>query len=192
MLDDKILDRARRLIESRFAERRKALPKEVNRVIAEVQKISGTAQCSGTYEGVHTACTREISTRAKIVFDSLLRVHKIYDSPITNMLAIDLKEEISHYIEAIVEEISKYMIQRLPMSKSDAHYFDFENIKREVIERISVKVDLYVDSLLCKPAGTGQDIAPTIFRRIWTGVKGFIKEAYRITIKSFFDSVMNK
>lgn len=43
-----------------------------------------------------------------------------------------------------------------------------------------------------KPAETEQDIPPTIFRRIWTGVKGFIKEAYRITIKSFFDSVMNK
>lgn len=43
-----------------------------------------------------------------------------------------------------------------------------------------------------KPAETKQDIPPTIFRRIWTGIKGFIKEAYRITIKSFFDSAMNK
>ncbi len=43
-----------------------------------------------------------------------------------------------------------------------------------------------------KPAETKQDITPTILRRIWTGFKGFIKEAYRITIKSFFDSVMNK
>lgn len=43
-----------------------------------------------------------------------------------------------------------------------------------------------------KPAETVQDIPPTIFRRIWTGIKGFIKEAYRITIKSFFDSAMNK
>lgn len=39
---------------------------------------------------------------------------------------------------------------------------------------------------------TESDIAPTKRQRIWTWVKGFIKEAYRITIKSFFDSVMNK
>lgn len=43
-----------------------------------------------------------------------------------------------------------------------------------------------------KSSGTGQDIAPTILQRIWTGIKGFIKEVYRITIKSFFDSAMNK
>lgn len=43
-----------------------------------------------------------------------------------------------------------------------------------------------------KPAETEQDIPPTILWRIWTGIKGFIKEAYRITIKSFFDSAMNK
>jgi len=29
-------------------------------------------------------------------------------------------------------------------------------------------------------------------RRVWTWITSFIKEAYRITIKSFFDSVMNK
>jgi len=43
-----------------------------------------------------------------------------------------------------------------------------------------------------KPAGTKPDITPDKRRRILTWVKGFLKEAYRITIKSFFDSVMNK
>ena len=42
------------------------------------------------------------------------------------------------------------------------------------------------------PTETVQDINPPKRGRIWTGLKGFIKEAYRITIKSFFDSVMDK
>ena len=42
------------------------------------------------------------------------------------------------------------------------------------------------------PTETEQDINPPKRGRIWTGLKGFIKEAYRITIKSFFDSVMDK
>ena len=45
---------------------------------------------------------------------------------------------------------------------------------------------------LQRSARTEQDIAPTKRQRIWTGIKGFVKEAYRITIKSFFDSAMNK
>jgi hypothetical protein len=42
------------------------------------------------------------------------------------------------------------------------------------------------------PAETEQDIIPPKRGRIWTWVKGFVKEAYRITMRSFFDSAMNK
>ena len=43
-----------------------------------------------------------------------------------------------------------------------------------------------------KPAETEQDITPAKWRKAWTCTKGFVKEAYRITMKSFFDSVLNK
>ena len=43
-----------------------------------------------------------------------------------------------------------------------------------------------------QPAETDLDFTPTKWRKAWTCTKGFVKEAYRITIKSFFDSVMNK
>ena len=43
-----------------------------------------------------------------------------------------------------------------------------------------------------KPAETEQDITLPKRGRIWTWVKGFVKEAYRIAMRSFFDSVMNK
>jgi hypothetical protein len=43
-----------------------------------------------------------------------------------------------------------------------------------------------------QPTETDLDFTPTKWRKAWTCTKGFVKEAYRITIKSFFDSVMNK
>jgi hypothetical protein len=42
-----------------------------------------------------------------------------------------------------------------------------------------------------KPAETGQKAA-AIRKRVWIWIKGFVKEAYRIAIRSFFDSAMNK
>lgn len=160
MLDDKILDRARRLIKVEFAKRRKALPKEVNRVIQEVQDIADTAQCSETFVRVHNVYAREVGTRIKIVFFVLRRVLKTHGSSITNTLATDLKEEVGHYIESTVEEVSENMRRRLSMSmsKSDARHFNFENTKREVKEEFDVEVDLYVDSLLCKLTDTEQEI----------------------------------
>ena len=159
MLDGKIFDRARRLIECRFAERRKALSEEVERIMGKLG-FEGCARSSGAFKLVRDACEEEIRTKAEIVWDSIQEVHKALGSSITETLATALKQEVGYHVEAIVEEISKYMIQRLPMSKSDAHYFDFENIKREVKEKFDVEVDLYVDSLLCIPAETGQKIKP--------------------------------
>lgn len=43
-----------------------------------------------------------------------------------------------------------------------------------------------------KPAETEQSTTPSKLRRIWNGFKAFIQTAYRITIRSFWDSLMNK
>jgi len=43
-----------------------------------------------------------------------------------------------------------------------------------------------------KLAETEQNIAPTKRQRIWIGLKAFIKEIYRLAMRSFFDSAMHK
>ena len=158
MLDDKILDQARRLIESRFAERGKALPKEVSRIMRKKQ-INKDLYSSHTENLVRAACEEEIRTKAKIVWDSIQEVHKAHGSSITETLRIDLKEEASRHIENAVREASELMERRLRFMKLNPHHLTLETTKREVNKRISVKVDLYVDSLLCKPAET--EINPT-------------------------------
>jgi hypothetical protein len=155
MLDGKILDRARRLIECRFAERGKILPEEVSRILRKFQ-IAGIARSSPEVKAVRDACEEEIRTKAKIVWDSIQEVHKALGSPITETLRTDLKEEASRHIENAVREASELMERRLSFMKLNPHHLTLENTKREVNKKIGVKVDLYVDSLLCKPAGTGQ------------------------------------
>lgn len=157
MLDDKILDRARRLIKSRFAERRNALPNEVLR-----RMRTHDLHSSPTWNSVRAACEEEISTKAKIVWDSIQEVHKALGSPIkeTEMLRADLKEEASQHIEIAVSEASELMKKYLSSMKPSVRLFDLGNTRHEVIERISVKIDLYVDSLLCRPAETESGIEP--------------------------------
>jgi len=43
-----------------------------------------------------------------------------------------------------------------------------------------------------KKAEAKQNTPPAIRQRIWIGLKAFIKEAYRLAMRSFFDSTMNK
>ena len=154
-IDDKILDRARRLIKSRFAERRNALPNEVLR-----RMRTHDLHSSPTWNSVRAACEEEISTKAKIVWDSIQEVHKALGSPIkeTEMLRTDLKEEASQHIEIAVSEASELMKKHLSSMKPSVRLFDLGNTRHEVIERISVKIDLYVDSLLCRQADTTHKI----------------------------------
>ena len=86
---DKIRDRARRLIGSRFAERRQTLPDEINRILQKMQ-LRGMLHSSPAIKAVRSACEQEIRTKAGIAWDSIQDIHKALGSPITMTLAADL------------------------------------------------------------------------------------------------------
>ena len=78
---------------------------------------------------------------------SLERAHQAVGSPITEALAKKLRDEAGHYVEAIVKEVSEYMIRRLPMHEPAKQIFDFEETKDDAKNRIDVELDLYFDSV---------------------------------------------
>ena len=172
--DGKILDRWGRLIEAGFAERKSALPEQVNQTLEEFAAM-GNAGSGGAYKRVRAVCDSEINKRGDIVLQSLKRVHGQLGFAITEGLAKKLKDEAGDYVEAIVREISEYMAKRRPMSKLEESFFDFEDTKREVKKRIDVELDLYFDSVgeAKNPAETGRDIAPGKGRRIRAWFKTF-------------------
>jgi hypothetical protein len=160
MLDDRILDRARRLVEAEFAKRRKFLPDKINRILRKMQ-IDGMDHSTSEIKAVRAACDEEIDTKAAIVWNSIQRAYKAGGVPITETLAADLKKEVNGYIEEIVKKVSELMAWRLSSRKMSAHLFDFESAEHEVKERMGVEVDLYVDSLEKKPAETEQKATAT-------------------------------
>jgi len=61
---------------------------------------------------------------------------------------------------------------------------------------IHVKADLAIkqkkNEAKKEPAKTGQNAALSKWRRMWNWLKAFIKESYRLAMRSFFDSAMHK
>jgi len=106
---------------------------------------------------------------------------------------IDTKEarDIAQKARNVVDEFYDWFQQRGPFTEED--WKPYMKLLRRW-ERVVARFDMCLSSgnPYEKPAEIKQDTAPTILQRIWTGIKGFIKETYRITIKSFFDSAMNK
>ncbi|MBN2594525.1 MAG: toll/interleukin-1 receptor domain-containing protein [Sedimentisphaerales bacterium] len=147
MVDDKILDRARRLIEARFEERKEILHEEINQVLRKMQIAGHLGGSSVTWKLVHRAYSQEVQAKAEIVWECIQKAHSALGSPITEMLATDLKEEVSRHIEKIVKNASEFVVQRLSFMKQYVCLVDLESTKRQVKEKLDVEVDLYVDSL---------------------------------------------
>ena len=111
----------------------------------------------------------ELGNTIKILLDQLVRKAKETDKHYKAL------SSSSHYNKDLFNPVEvKAYAESLAQKLLHLHSMAYRDLKAE------------------KPAGTKEDIAPTKWHKAWTCIKGFVKEAYRITIKSFFDSVMNK
>jgi len=149
MLDPKILDRARRLIQTEFDKRLQILPKEISRIKREMA-IKNMLPSRGTLKKIHNICAEEVAVMSKTVLDSIMRAHKAVGSPLTGTLAADIKNEANHFIGKITEEISQKMADGMhSMNKGPVRNdaFNLNDAKAIAIQETEVEVDLYVDSL---------------------------------------------
>ena len=146
MLDCKILDCARRLIEGQFTKSRRVLPDKINCILRK-KRIVGMQKSGPEHRAVRVACEQEIREKIDIVWESLQKAHKAYGSPRTKTMAIDLKQEISHHIEKIVKDASELMAKRLRLTEPNAELANLEKTQSEVKKEYDVKVDVYVASL---------------------------------------------
>ncbi len=144
-----ILDQARRLIAGQFTKRKRVLPDEINCILRK-KRIEGMANSGPEIRAVRDACEQEIQKKTDIVWDSLQKAHKAYGSPKTKTLTTDLKQEIRHHIEKIIQDASELMAKRLRLTEPtllNANLAYFEKTKSEVKQEYDGEVDIYVASL---------------------------------------------
>jgi hypothetical protein len=157
MLDPKILDRSRRLIKADFVKYQKLFLEEIGRTKRQAQ-IRHIGSSSRMIKQIHDICCNEINTRSEVVWQIFLRVHKTFGSQLTETLGLDLKEEISHYIDKITEEISEVMSH----GSREMQGLDFQSAMDNAREKIYTEIDLYVDELSLKSTIPKKDFG-TVF-----------------------------
>ena len=145
MLDSKILDRARRLIQLQFDQRRKIFQDEIAQIREKM--LSGGVRSGAFLVKIHDTCTQEVAIRAKIVLENIVRAHTAVGSPPTETLAADIKEEGSHFIEKITEEVGEKMASEMHFMKREAKHLNLSSAKHVATQELNVEADLYVDSL---------------------------------------------
>ncbi len=146
MLDSKILDRARRLIQLRFNQHKKNLPNEISH-IKQKMNVANSLHSSTTLKKIHDACAQELAIRAKIVWESIVRAREAVGSPLTETLAADIKEEVNHFIEEITKEVGEKMASAMHFMERDAQRYNLNDTRDTAIQEMNIEVDLYVDSL---------------------------------------------
>ena len=185
MLDPKIIDFAKRLIQADTKKHQRPFFDELNRKGRELQKSGNHPLESSTGRKIiRNIFTKKLENKASVVWESLQRAHKALGSQLTDTLACDLKEEATQFLSEITKELSELMIKQPGFTKDDIAKSILDSAKNDACEKINIDIDLYVNSLTNKPAETEQkeivEVKPGAFgitvnikeiaKRIWKRV----------------------
>lgn len=150
MLDRIISERIRILINVQFDERR-------NVFLLELSRLKREAAGAGSYRSGNTITklcdlhSSEISSRAIIAWQSVVRAHQIFGVPLSADLRTDLKNELHQYITQASNELKSSLInevQSLHLGDNSARAGSaIEEAINHNRRKHDIEIDLYVDSL---------------------------------------------
>lgn len=145
MLSDELINKARRLVEVGFTERRGQLPLELAAI--DSQALAAGAYHSGTrLLLIHRVLARELDIRAILAWRSIVRVHQTLDIPAAEGLATDLKQLFSEFLGSIRSELDALRTDELT-EPNLRDRFTLDEACEDSRRKHDVEIDLYVDSL---------------------------------------------
>ncbi|MBN2108787.1 MAG: hypothetical protein JW832_15280 [Deltaproteobacteria bacterium] len=145
MLTAEMKDRCTRLIEVGFAERRRQLKGEIS-LIYEKMAARGMGGSGHMISLLHALIQRELEIRGVLIWENIVRVHKVMGSPIFDASPTEFKNEFSLYISKVYEELTpvlKDMVSGAPR----CDLLNLDDKLKYIIKKHDVEIDLYVDSL---------------------------------------------
>ena len=163
MLDSKIIDFAKRLIQADTKKRQRPFLDKLSQNERELQ-LSGNSPDSSSRgkRRIRNFFTEELEDKASVVWESLQRAHKALGSQITDTLACDLKENATQFLCETKKGLLELMIKRPYFAKDDTANSTLDSAKNDACEKINIEIDLYVNSLTNKPADRKATIAAII------------------------------
>ena len=156
MLDEKVIERATRLIEVQWNERRNQVPMEISRVKGEAN-TRGVFHSSMTVLQIKDICEREIEIRSVIVWQSLVRVLRLLGGVPQQNLAEDLKHFVQQRVNEAYEELTRVLSANL-MGMMKIEQVSLTPSRDHVIAKHEIEIDLFIDS----QAGSSKEPQATV------------------------------
>ncbi len=158
MLDSKIVDFAKRLIQADTKKRQRPFFDKLSQNEQELQLRGNFPDSSSRGKRrIRIIFTEELENRASVIWESLQRAHKALGSQLTDTLACDLKKEATQFLSETKKKLLEFMIKRPYFAKDDTANSTLDSAKNDACEKIDIEIDLYVNSLTNKPAETEQE-----------------------------------
>lgn len=152
MLDPKIIDFAKRLIQADTKKRQRPFFDELNRKVSKLQKSGNHPLESSTGRKIiRKFFTKELEDIASVVWESVQRAHKALGSQLSDTLACDLKEEATLFLSETKKELLEFMMKQPGFTKDDTANSTLDSAKNDACKKIDIEIDLYVNSLTNKP-----------------------------------------
>jgi len=142
MFSEKFLERANRLIDIQFVERRKQVPLAISKVKNE-HNARGVLRSSMTDARIKEICEGEIEIRAILAWQSLVRVLQTLGIQSSDDIAVDLKEFLSAVINSSYAELTQILSQNL-MNMMTTEQVSLEEARDHVIAKHEIEIDIYV------------------------------------------------
>lgn len=161
MLDPTLQTRFEHLYKVRLTERQRLFPSELAQIDSQLNK-RGLYKSSMRLIQHKQAHERELEVRAIIAWESLVRVHRTFGSPITETLRDDLKEEINRKINDSYSELSWSLTEQVRKIQMQVPYSLVE-FRQALIDKHDIEIDLYIDSLSDKSKPQGIEPATHIY-----------------------------
>lgn len=149
MIDITLQDKCRILIDSKIAERRKIL-------VVEIRKIDNIDAIDFVSDRFYQLICSEFKTRSTIVWQGMVKAHKISGSIHKKTLKDDFKQEFYNYIREAYLELA-FKLQSLTQNTTSTTEYKLDDIQAQIIEKYSVEIDVYVDSLTIPQNYTAED-----------------------------------
>ncbi|MBI5462201.1 MAG: hypothetical protein HY941_08470 [Gammaproteobacteria bacterium] len=161
MLPPNYIEKVSRLVNVKFAERRRALPAEIE-ASARAFAASGGRGSGAYYSYVHSAIARELEIRAIQLWDAMVRVHRTLGAPLTDGLAEELIWIFDSHFRDIHLEVEDILNDRLKTAGAAIRQrLLLDQILSECRNKHYVEIELYVDSLNAAPTRQSESTQTT-------------------------------
>ena len=145
MLDDKMLDRIKKLISIKIDERNKILLKNISQIETSAQR-RGVLLSSYTSSNIIKLFQEEVENRAGLIWDNFQRIHLAFGSEIAENDSNELKELLVSYLNENTNLLAEIMApyQRKYNFSGNSN---LEESKKYSIQKYEIEIDIYIDSL---------------------------------------------